>query len=197
MKNYEYIIASLPAISSDFRGELHADALLEEIGALLDDRDRKDLDLLLSGFDADSLTPELYVRAAKSKCGFVREWFAFDRRLRNRRVEYLNRELGRPEGQDVISFESDDDTEFEQAPEVDAVLANADILAREKGMDDLCWARIDEIVGLQVFSLDTVLATAAKIKIVDRWLKLDPDTGRELFAKLVADIRNNKKSIEQ
>lgn len=197
MKNYEYIIASLPAISSDFRGELHADALLEEIEALLDDRDRKDLDLLLSGFDADSLTPELYVRAAKSKCGFIREWFVFDRFLRNRRVEYLNRELGRPEGQDVMSFESDEFTEFEQAPEVDAVLANADILAREKGMDDLCWARIDEIVGLQVFTLDTVLATAAKIKIVDRWLKLDPDTGRELFAKLVADIRNNKKSIEQ
>ena len=36
----------------------------------------------------------------------------------------------------------------------------------------------------------------AKLHIVARWLKLDAETGKQLFKQLVDEIRNNKKSIE-
>ena len=75
------------------------------------------------------------------------------------------------------------------------VLQGTDILARERGLDELMWARIDEIVGLQVFTIDAILGFAAKLQIIARWLKLDPETGRELLRRLVDEIRNNKNSI--
>ena len=56
--------------------------------------------------------------------------------------------------------------------------------------------KIDELTGMQVFSLDVILGFVAKLHIIDRWLRLDPESGRKLFAQLVDEIRNNKKPIE-
>ena len=49
---------------------------------------------------------------------------------------------------------------------------------------------------MEVFTIDQILGFVAKLQIVARWLRLDPQTGRELFRQLVEEIRNNKKSIE-
>ena len=49
---------------------------------------------------------------------------------------------------------------------------------------------------MEVFSLNVILGFAAKLKIVDRWNRLDPETGAKLFRKLVTQIRStydNKK----
>lgn len=78
-----------------------------------------------------------------------------------------------------------------------AVLENGDILRRERGLDDLMWKRIDEITVMDVFDIEAILGFIAKLKIIDRWDRLDPETGRELFRKLVEEIRStydNKKN---
>ena len=54
------------------------------------------------------------------------------------------------------------------------------------------WNRIEEINVMKVFDLDVILGFTACLKIVDRWLKLDPETGRELFRKLVEEIRSSR-----
>ena len=96
----------------------------------------------------------------------------------------------------LVLDEEAQEREFEEKPKVEAVLKDSDILARERGLDDLMWDKIDEITGLEVFTLDAILAFTAKLQIIVRWLRLDPETGRELFRKLVDEIRNNKKSID-
>ena len=76
------------------------------------------------------------------------------------------------------------------------VLACGDILKRERGLDDLRWQKIDELTVLDVFDIEAILGYVAKLKIIDRWLQLDPDSGRALFRRLVDDIRStydNKK----
>ena len=50
---------------------------------------------------------------------------------------------------------------------------------------------------MDVFDIEAILGFIAKLKIIDRWDKLDPETGRELFRKLVEEIRStydNKKN---
>ena len=96
----------------------------------------------------------------------------------------------------LVLDEEAEPREFEGYRQVMNVLEGSDILERERGLDDLMWAKIDEIVGLQVFSLDSILGFTAKLQIIVRWLKLDPETGRELFRRLVDEIRNNKNSID-
>lgn len=189
-------MASLPVIASDYRGPLDTDAIISEIRSQLSQKDEAVLDTLLKGFDSDSLDAEFYRTVLASKNRFIAGYFGYDLDVRNCRVAYLNKALGRPEGQDLLVLDEDEPREFEDLEKVNAVLEGSDILERERGLDDIMWERIDELTLMEVFTLDQILGFVAKLQIVARWLRLDPQTGRELFRQLVEEIRNNKKSIE-
>ena len=188
MNNYEYILASLPLLQPDYRGSLDADGLLEEITSQLSESDGKALSLLLEGWNADSLTEWFYEKTTSHRNSFLRDYFLYDLQLRNCKVAWLNKALGRPEGQDIMPCSEE---VFEDEGKVLEILSQSDILGREKGLDELLWDHIDAITALHVFDLDLILAFAAKLKIVDRWIRLDETTGRELFEKLVSDLKSH------
>ena len=194
MNNYEYIIASLPLLSKDGKEMPDTDAILSEIREQLSAKDISTLDLLLSSFDPDKLDAEFYRKAAKDRNKFIREFFCLDLGIRNTKVEYLNSTLGRPEGTDIVILDPDgEDAEFEQKAEVEALLRTDGILGRERALDDFYWKTVDAITVLDYFNLDVVLAFVVKLKMVERWLRLDEATGRELFRKLVKEIKENTK----
>ena len=192
MNNYEYIIASLPVLQAGYRGPLDADTILQEIREQLSATDAASLQLVLDGWNANALGEEFYARAAKSRSAFIREYFLYDRLLRNAKVAWLNKSLGRPEGQDIMPAPGADttDEDFEDQARAAEVLAGSDILERERGLDNLLWERIDSLTIMHVFDLDVIIGFAAKLQIVNRWLKLDETTGRELFARLVSDMKS-------
>ena len=194
MNNYEYIIASLPLLSKDGKEMPDTDAILSEIREQLSAKDISTLDLLLSSFDPDKLDAEFYRKAAKDRNRFIREFFCLDLGIRNTKVEYLNSTLGRPEGTDVVVLDPDgEDPAFEQKAEVEALLRTDDILGRERALDDFYWKTVDALTVLDYFDLEVVLAFVVKLKMVERWLRLDEATGRELFRKLVKEIKENTK----
>lgn len=195
MNNYEYIIAGLPVLQSDFRGELDFAGEIDFIREQLSDKDRAQLDQLLSGFDGGNLTEDFYKAALASRNSFIRKWFELDLNVRNCKVEYLNKALGRAEGTDIMAVEGLKE-EFGKKQEVMDIFSGSDILAKERGLDDFLWKEIEDYTVMEVFSLDLILAFVVKLQIVARWLKLDPEKGRELFAALVEEIRNNKKEIQ-
>jgi len=194
VNNYEYIIASLPVISSDFRGELDYEGILEQIREQLSEKDLKFFSLLLDGFNPDKLNEDFYKQVLKCPNAFIKGYFLYDLNVRNVRVRFINQNLGRPSEEDVLNI-LPEDYEFEDEEKVRDILNNSDILGRERALDDLMWAKAEELCGLQVFSADCIYAFIAKLQIVARWLKLDPQTGRQLFKQLVEEIRNNKKNI--
>ena len=192
MDNYEYIIASLPVLRPEDSQDdkLDAAALVEEIRGQLSARDEAVLDFLLSGYDPEQLDAAFYTRALAHKDRFIREWFNFDLDLRNTTVAYLNDAIGRPTGQDMVQLEGREDAEFPEADEAVKILNRADILEREMGLDELRWHKIEELTQMDWFDLDAVLGFVARLKIIDRWLQLDPDSGRALFRRMVDDIRS-------
>ena len=197
MDNYAYIIASLPVLNQEDHPEhFVAEEILAEIREQLSARDNSVLDLLLEGYDPDKLDAEFYRRALAHGNRFIREWFRFDLDLRNATVAFLNDSLGRPEGQDLVLLTEREAEEFPEEEAVQQVLNRADLLQRERGLDDLRWQKVDELTAMDVFDLELILGFVAKLQIIDRWLKLDPESGRELFRKLVEDVRStydNKK----
>jgi hypothetical protein len=198
MDNYEYIVASLPVLRpEDSRSDnVNAEALIAEIREQLSGRDQTVLDQLLAGYDDEQLTEDFYRQILRHKNRFLREWFRFDLDLRNATVGYLNHQLHRAPDHDKILLE---EREVEEFPELEAagrILRGEDILQRERGLDELRWHKIDEITLLDYFDLETLLGYVAKLKIIDRWLQLDPDSGRALFRRMVEEIRttyDNKK----
>ena len=210
MSNYEYIISSLPVLTADYKyaegsGFTH---LLEEIRRDLSEKDLEALDFLLDGFDPEKLDEAFYAAALSRKEAFLREYFRFDFNLRNAKVRYLNRELGREADMDVLTGKGTESEEgldidgyrfragdFEEAAKVQEVLQDRDLLVREKGLDNVVWEKIDGLTLFHYFDLTAVLGYVAKLHIVDRWLALDEETGRQLFRKLVDEVRGTFKGV--
>ena len=198
MDNYEYIVASLPVLRpEDSRSDnVNAEALIAEIREQLSGRDQAVLDQLLAGYDAEQLTEDFYRQILRHKNRFLREWFRFDLDLRNATVGYLNHQRHRAPDHDKILLEEREVEEFPELEAAERILRGADILQRERGLDELRWHKVDEITLLDYFDLETLLGYVAKLKIIDRWLQLDPDSGRALFRRMVEEIRttyDNKK----
>ena len=205
MNNYEYIIASLPDITTGWKfGEKGPHDYIEEVISSCTEKDRKLIEFLMSGYLDENLNPEFYLKALTHKDKFIREYFRFDLNVRNAKVKYLNKALGRPADTDVLSFPEGTpeqvmefiSEEFEEAAALDNVLGAGDILSRERGLDDLMWAKIDNLTLFNYFDIDVILGFIAKLNIVARWFKLDEQTGREMFKRLVDEVRGTFKGVE-
>lgn len=200
MNNYEYIVASLPVIEPGSRlgSSSAANAIIDDIREQLSNKDNALVTMLLDGFDPEKLNAGFYRACLGSGSRFLREYFLFDLFLRNTKVEFLNASLGRPEGKDVLLLEELEDYEFEQKEEIVEILSGTDIIGREKGLDMAIWEHVEEVTTMDVFDMDAILGFIARLKIIDRWDKLDPETGAELFRRLIKEIRatyDNKKQI--
>lgn len=197
MNNYVYIVSSLPAISSSSRTDnaLDTDMIIEEIESQLDSGDREMLHLLLDGFDPEKIGAEFYEKTRASKSAFIRDFFVFDFNVRNAKVRYLNSALGRPENDGIIPS-GEEGFEFEEAGKLQGILESDNILGREQALDDFLWEKIDSLSVFDYFNIDAILAFAAKLKIVDRWLKLDESTGRKMFHKLADEVIKTFKGVE-
>ena len=211
MSNFEYIISSLPYLTTDFK---YAEGqgfgkVVDEIKDNLGEKDSAVLDFLLRGFQPNQLNPDFYALALRHGVKFIREYFRFDLNLRNAKVRFLNRELGRDPEEDVVTGKGsseDEDLdidlyrfragEFEEAVKVENALASGDLLSREKELDDVTWAKINALETFHYFDLTAVLAYVAKLNIVNRWLALDEKKGRELFHQLVKEVRGTYTGIE-
>lgn len=195
MSNYEYIIAGLPVLQRTADGipaGFDAEELIAGIRSALEGKDAAGLDLLLQGFDPDSLNADFYASALKDRSDFIRKYFEYDLLVRNTRTVWLNRSLGRDELTDTVTLPGMEDPDPFEVQAINEVLSRSDILERERELDTLMWNRIEEINVMKVFDLDVILGFTACLKIVDRWLKLDPETGRGLFRKLVEEIRSSR-----
>ena len=196
MNNYEYLIASLPDITPDWKdsGEMSGDAFVDWLREGYSDSDRKLIDFLREGFAAENLNKDFYLRALSHRDRFLREYFRFDLNVRNAKVEYLNRELGRAAGTDIFLT---DENGFEEEARLGAVLGSGDILSREKGIDDLMWEKIESLTTFDYFDIDAILGFIAKLNIAMRWNRLDPETGREMFSRIVKEVRGSFTGVRE
>ncbi len=193
MNNYVYIVSCLPDLSPD--ATLDADKVIEDILSQCSEKDRETVAFLLDGFNGEKLTEDFYRRALSHKSPFIRGWFGYDLDVRNAKARYLNRQFGRPEEMDTVSL-GEEEREFDDAPRLLEVLSTDDILGREKALDDMAWKKIDELTVFDYFDLDAILGFLAKLKITDRWLKLDPERGRELFRRISDEVRATFQGVD-
>jgi hypothetical protein len=210
MSNFEYIISSLPYLTMDFKyaGQAGFNSVISDIKRDLDEKDQGLVEFLLKGFSDKDLNADFYAAALRHRNRFLREYFRFDLNLRNAKVRYLNAQLGREPDQDVMTGEDPEAEdvdidgfrftggEFEEALKVDNILADKDLVSREKGLDDLLWDKIDGLSTFHYFDIEAVLAYIAKLHIVTRWLNLDEEVGRDVFRRLLKDVRGTYKGVK-
>ena len=190
MDNYVYIVAGLPELTSGFENtSFDYAAVKESIMELLSEKDQKLVEFMENGFDENTLDVDFYAKAAESKNRFIREYFDFDGRLRNLKVNYLAKRLGK-NGEDFMVELPEAD--FEEEKQIQEILADADFVEREQRMDELKWEKASDIARMDYFNMNAILAFLVKAKTVQRWAELDPVKGQVMFKKLVEEIRNKK-----
>jgi hypothetical protein len=198
MNNYEYIIASLPLLSPDATNvQVDADEVIAEIRSQCSKKDNALIDFLLEGYNQDTLGRDFYLKALSHRDRFIREYFAFDLNLRNAKVRYINGALGRAPMQDIVVLDQSEDAQQpEPDPELDAVFVADDLIQRERKIDDFIWEKVENMVLMELFTMDRILAFIVKLRIIDRWMKLDENTGREMFRRLVDEIRGTFQGVK-
>ena len=206
MNNYTYIIAGLPDFTPDWRqGDKSLEECLSQVKELLSAKDQETVRLIEDGFDKEKIGQEFYKEALGHGNAFIRDFFQFDLNVRNAKVRYLNQALGRDPLKDVLSLTDPDademgieieEPEFKEAARLQAILEGSDILARERGIDDLYWDKIDELTLFDYLNFNRILGVVVKMMIIRRWLLLDEQTGREMFKRLVDEIRGTFKGVE-
>ncbi|MBQ7811471.1 MAG: DUF2764 family protein [Bacteroidales bacterium] len=206
MKNYVYIIAGLPDFTPDWRqGEKSLDEYLGQMKELLSEKDNAVVSFVESGFDKEKIGLEFYKEALSDGSRFIREFFLFDLNVRNAKVRYLNQALARDPQKDILSLASPEDEEmglgqeepeFKEAAQLQVILEGKDILARERGIDDLYWEKIDELTVFNYLDFEKILGMVVKMMIIRRWLILDEEAGREMFKRLVDEVRGTFKGVE-
>ena len=195
MHNYHYIVASLPELTSGWKfQERSAEQIIGEIRELCGKDDLALLDILQESFVPENLTQEFYQKALASGNSFIREYFTFDLKVRNAKVRYLNRELSRPADKDVISIPLQEENSEEDAG-IEAAFKGTDLLARERAVDDLYWEKADALSLMHWFDMNVIMAFVLKLHIIDRWNLLDEQTGREMFRKLVDNLKQTNKNL--
>ncbi len=190
MDNYVYIVAGLPELTSGFENTgFDYAAVKEGIVELLSEKDQQLVELMEEGFNEQTLGAEFYAKAAASKNRFIREYFDFDGRLRNLKVQYLAKRLGKEGDRYLVELPEAD---FEEESQIRAILDDADFVEREQKMDELKWEKASDIARMDYFNMNAILAFLVKAKTVQRWAELDPAKGQEMFKKLVEEIRSQK-----
>lgn len=143
-----------------------------------------------------------YMMASENR--FVREYAEFSMNVRNLVVALNSRKYKRDIGAEVIG-----DNEFSQAlrtavskdfglsqdyPYVEKVLAlmaNPNLVERERGLDLLYWDFIDESVVFEYFTIERVLSFLLELMIVERWSKMSTESGRKVFMEMVDRFRKS------
>ena len=194
MDNYVYIIAGLPELVVSYEGsDFDYAATKASIMELLSEKDQQLVELMEEGFDENTLGADFYAKAAASKNRFIREYFDFDGRLRNMKVNYLAKRLGKESDPYLVNLEEAD---FEEEKPIQAILEDNDFVQRERQMDNLKWEKASDIARMDYFNMNTILAFLVKAKTVQRWAELDPDKGTEMFHKLVKEIRGTNAELD-
>lgn len=133
--------------------------------------------------------------------GFLREWFAFDRDMRNVLAALAGRKAGIPyAGHLVGTGESVEKLRTSQAPDfglgreaplvetLSRIMDQPDIVERERALDALRWKWIDGRNFFEYFTVDRVIGYYAQLRILDRWARLDPESGRAVFFETLSAL---------
>ncbi len=66
-----------------------------------------------------------------------------------------------------------------------------DVQERELAIDKFLWNILDEHIFFDYFTVERILAFVLKTFMVERWLLLDKEQGREMFKKLIEELQKS------
>lgn len=156
----------------------------------------------VSLFREDLLSSMFYEYASGINNKFVRSWMLFNRDLANIQTAMTARKYSLDAsalivGNDPIAeaLKTSGARDWGLTGTVDyldelmRVQEETDLTQREKKVDVMRWQWLDENSFFNYFTIEKLFALLEKIRIAERWYKLDKEQGQKLFRSLISDLK--------
>ena len=154
--------------------------------------------------DKKRLTVLYYEHVLSSVNGIVRKWFELELNIKNIMAALNAKKHGLNAEKDIIRANETAETilksgsrdfglggELAYIEELISIFETEDLIKREKALDIFKWEWLDEMTFFEYFTVDKLISYYIKLMIVERWISLDPVTGKELFNKFIEELRND------
>jgi len=152
----------------------------------------------------NDLTREYFDYVLQVKNKFIQNWYTFEQNITNilaglncRKFELDPEEelIGDNFITDAIKSSTAKDfgleVDFEEISQIINLADKDSLLAREKGIDQFKWEKLNELTLFDYFSIEVVLAYTLKLKMIYRWMSLDEKTGKQMFDKLIQELKSS------
>ncbi|WP_321343777.1 DUF2764 family protein [uncultured Draconibacterium sp.] len=164
-------------------------------------KESKELDLEAENI----LTTLFYEYALNCSNSFLQRWLRFELNLKNLFTAYnckqhnydTEAQLLQVKGEDLVySLLIDDKLKTDYFEELlpyheelfKIAEANLEPIEQEKAIDKIKWDYLDENTFFHFFTIEKILAFTIKLLLIERWMKLDTQTGKQLLNKLIDEL---------
>lgn len=87
--------------------------------------------------------------------------------------------------------------EYPYVEKIVSLMENENLVERERGLDLLVWDFLDEAVVFEYFSFERVISYLLRLMIVERWSRMDSESGRKVFMEMIERFRQSFQFDEQ
>jgi hypothetical protein len=157
-----------------------------------------------------TLTKDYYNHLLNTGNNFMNDYVRHELNLRNILTALNGRKFDLDVSADIIG-DSDIEQALKKSRTRDFGLANdvdnleaiiqlheiPNLLERELKTDTMRWHFLDEATFFSYFTIEKVLAFVIKVFIVERWISLDEEKGKELFKQLITDLEKSYEFPEE
>ena len=154
----------------------------------------------------DRLAAMYYAYAMKCGNDFLSSWFEFNLHVNNILVALTARKF-KMEVEPLIvgdtevcqTLRSSNARDFGLSSEVDyleqvvKISEIADLVEREKKIDQLRWKWMEDKTFFEYFSLERFYVFLLQTDIIERWLTLDKEKGNQMFRSIIAALKDEVK----
>ncbi len=184
MRNYWYLISSLPYLRFGEKPSMTAEAFRAACAGWLADDERVQVDAVLEGRE-----PVL--------TGCAAAWWNGEVQLRDAVVRVRAKNRAADASPFIQPYDGFSAT-IEKA--VTDAFTRPDPLEQEMELDRARWMLVDELAVTAPFSFAAILAFAVKVRISERWASMDDESGKvkveELIEQSLTGDRNKGTSSE-
>lgn len=149
----------------------------------------------------DQLTALYYEHAMGQAEGFLHNWLAYERGLRNVLAAWNIRQYGLDgegrligQGETVEALRKSRARDFGLSTDYPFLsrllteLERDDLMAREKAIDRVQWNYINEQLTFHYFTVEVALGYLLHLRMLHRWLSLDPQAGQERVRNFISEM---------
>ncbi|MBN2856913.1 MAG: DUF2764 family protein [Candidatus Delongbacteria bacterium] len=151
--------------------------------------------------DKKRMTELYYSYITDHENSFANRWFNLELNMQNIFAALTARKFGMSAEEEIINLNEVSEAllksgsrdfgltgEFEHIDKLISIFETEDLVRREKEIDLFKWEWLNDNTFFNYFTIEQLISYYIKLRMIERWITLDPATGKELFEKFTQEM---------